>query len=137
MTWSSPGWPSSPVTERPRDHLGRPLPREAQGFPGVPVREVITADEATMEGADYLRRGLPFHAHEVFEMRWRCCPEIERPLWRGLAQAAAGATHVARGNPVGAERLLDRGQETIATYDGPISPAVRAIMDVLWRTPTA
>jgi hypothetical protein len=124
------------VTERPRDRLGRPLPRDAQGFPGVEVRAVITSDEAAAEGADYLQRGLPFHAHEVFEMRWRCCPEPERPLWRGLAQAAAGATHEARGNPVGAGRLRERGRVTIAAYDGPVSPEIRAVIDTLLHSQT-
>lgn len=64
-------------------------------------------------------------------MRWRCCPEPERPLWRGLAQAAAGVTHAARGNPVGATRLIARGTASIAEYDGPLDGDVRAVINAL------
>jgi predicted metal-dependent hydrolase len=116
------------VTERPRDRLGRPLAWDATGFPGVEQRESITSTTATDEAADYLARGLPFHAHEVLEMRWRCCPAEERPLWRGLAQAAAGATHAARGNPVGAERLIARGRASIEEYQGLLNDATRDLV---------
>lgn len=119
------------MSERPRDRLGRPLPREAVGFPAVTPRTSITTAEATAEALRYLADGLPFHAHEVLEMRWRCCPEDERPLWRGLAQAAAGATHAARGNPVGSERLIERGLSTIAEYSGPIDAVTRTLIDSL------
>ena len=119
------------MSERPRDRLGRPLAWDSDGYPGVEPRPSITSTEAVVEAHDYLERGLPFHAHEVLEMRWRCCPTDERPLWRGLAQAAAGATHAARGNPVGAVRLHERAQENIAAYAGPIDDATRALIDAL------
>ncbi len=116
------------MSERPRDRLGRPLAWDATGFPGVEQRERISSADAVAEARDYLARGLPFHAHEVLEMRWRCCPEVERPLWQGLAQAAAGATHAARGNPVGAERLVERGRARIAEYAGPLDDATHALV---------
>ena len=119
------------MSERPRDRLGRPLAWDAVGYPGVEPRPSITSAEAVAEATDYLEQGLPFHAHEVLEMRWRCCPADERPLWRGLAQAAAGATHAARGNSVGAVRLQERAQENIAAYAGPIDDATRALIDAL------
>ena len=119
------------MSERPRDRLGRPLAWDAVGYPGVTQRAEIATDQAVAEARDYLARGLPFHAHEVLEMRWRCCPEQERPLWRGLAQAAAGATHAARGNPVGAARLIARGRQTIVEYAGPLDDATRALVDEL------
>lgn len=119
------------MSERPRDRLGRPLAWDAVGYPGVEQRPSITSAEAVAEATDYLEQGLPFHAHEVLEMRWRCCPSAERPLWRGLAQAAAGATHAARGNSVGAVRLHERAQENIAAYAGPIDDATRALVDAL------
>lgn len=105
--------------ERPRDELGRPLPWEDTGFPGVPPRDDISAEEATAHALDYLQRGLPFHAHEVLEQRWRCCPEVERALWRALAQAAAGVTHAARGNAEGARRLHARAISGLQEYAGP------------------
>ena len=117
--------------ERPRDRLGRPLPWDATGFPPVPLRDDISAAEAAAEAQAYLAEGLPFHAHEVLEMRWRCCPPGERALWQGLAQLAAGATHAARGNPVGATRLRDRGRDRIADYAGPINDATVALIDEL------
>ncbi len=119
------------MDERPRDRLGRPLAWDAIGYPGVEQRPSITSTEAVTEARDYLARGLPFHAHEVLEMRWRCCPTDERPLWRGLAQAAAGATHAARGNTIGAQRLIARGQESIAAYPRPIDDGTRALIDAL------
>ena len=119
------------MSERPHDRLGRPLAWDAVGYPGVDPRASITSAEAVAEAHDYLERDLPFHAHEVLEMRWRCCPEDERPLWRGLAQAAAGATHAARGNAVGAARLSERAQESIAAYAGPLDEATRELIDTL------
>lgn len=118
----------SPAPERPRDRLGRPLSWEAVGFPGVPMREDISSADAVVAARAYLDQGLPFHAHEILEMRWRCCPGDERPLWRGLAQAAAGITHAARGNRVGADRLVERGRMSIAEYGGPIDDDVRALI---------
>jgi predicted metal-dependent hydrolase len=123
------------VNERPRDRLGRPLAWDAVGFPGVEQRESITSADAVAEARDFLERGLPFHAHEVLEMRWRCCPGEERPLWQGLAQAAAGVTHAARGNPVGAERLIARGQARIAEYAGPRDDATAALIETLTPAP--
>jgi hypothetical protein len=119
------------VTERPRDRLGRPLPWDAQGYPGVEMRTSISTADAVREAQDYLRRGLPFHAHEVLEMRWRCCPESERPLWQGLAQAAAGMTHAARGNDIGAQRLRERGRAHVAAYTGDLDAPTRALMAAL------
>lgn len=123
------------MNERPRDRLGRPLAWDAVGFPGVEQRESITSADAVAEARDFLDRGLPFHAHEVLEMRWRCCPGEERPLWQGLAQAAAGVTHAARGNPVGAERLIARGQARIAEYAGPRDDATAALIETLTPAP--
>ncbi len=46
--------------------------------------------------------------HEVFEQRWRCCPEQERALWQALAQWGAAITHAARGNARGANQVGSR-----------------------------
>lgn len=62
----------------------------------------------------YLDRGLPFHAHEVFEARWRTCSARDRAAWRALAQWGAALTHAARGNDVGARRLAERARATLA-----------------------
>lgn len=122
MRSSTSGWRGSTPAERPRDRLGRPLPWDgsaAQSFPQVPARSAITSAQALDEAAAYLADGLPFHAHEVLEQRWRCAPADEAPLWKALAQGAAGHTHLARGNPTGASRLRDRAESALRSYAGP------------------
>jgi hypothetical protein len=119
------------VTERPRDRLGRPLAWDAEGFPGVEQRTEVSWEVAVSEAHDYLGRDLPFHAHEILEIRWRCCPEDERALWRGLAQAAAGHTQAARGNEIGAQRLVLRGRETIEAYAGSLDESTRQLIAIL------
>lgn len=104
-----------PVNARPRDGLGRPLPRGAPGVPRAPELALPPA-EALAEAQRLLDEGLPFHAHEVLEGVWKAAPEPERPMWQGLAQLAVGLTHVLRGNPVGAAALLRRGRQRIAGY---------------------
>lgn len=123
------------MTERPRDRLGRPLPWDAVGYPGVPPREHLDSGDAVAEARDYLAQGLPFHAHEVLEMRWRCCPADERALWQSLAQAAAGSTHEARGNDVGAQRLRARAKATITAYEGPRPNGLDALVKDLRLQP--
>ena len=65
----------------------------------------------------YLEQNLPFHAHETFEMRWRCCPENERPLWRALARWAAAITHIERGNAEGASSIARLTMAELAQVD--------------------
>jgi uncharacterized protein len=100
-----------------RDRYGRPL-REpfdpACVVDEVPERDFIEGQAAWHEAMEYFARDLPFHAHEVFEQRWRCAPEAERALWRGLAQWGAARTHAARGNPIGASRIGQRALQTVA-----------------------
>lgn len=100
---------------RPRDALGRPLPPGASGVEPVPELD-RDAPTALADAAAYLRAGRPFAAHEVLEGRWKSGPAGERTLWQGLAQLAVGLTHAARGNPVGAERLLARGAGRLAEH---------------------
>ena len=102
---------------RPRDELGRPLPRSAaQDVPRVPDDLVISPAEAAELGGRLLAEGQPFHAHEVFEAAWKSVPGQERELWRGLAQVAVGLTHARRGNASGAISLLRRGAGHVAEF---------------------
>lgn len=111
------------MAERPRDALGRPVPTGSpDAVPGVPERDDIDAATAWHEALGHLDAGRPFHAHEVLEQRWRCCPESERTLWRGLAQWGAALTHRARGNDVGAASVAARAHRTLA--DAPSVPPV-------------
>ena len=104
---------------RPRDELGRPLPRAAaQDEPRVPDDLVISPADAAELGGRLLAEDRPFHAHEVFEAAWKSTPGPERELWRGLAQIAVGLTHARRGNARGAMALLRRGADRVAGFAG-------------------
>jgi hypothetical protein len=105
-------------SERPRDGLGRPLPRGAAGVERLVEGVVRTPDETIAEAQRLLDGGMPFHAHEVLEDAWKSGGEADRGLWKGLAQLAVGATHAARGNRNGAITLLRRGAHHIGPYAG-------------------
>jgi len=105
-----------PRSARPRDELGRPLPRDADGVEGVPDDIALSPEDSLAEAQRLLDCGRPFHAHEVLESTWKAAPEPERELWRGLAQLAVGLTHTRRGNAVGAAQLLRRAAERVERY---------------------
>ncbi len=104
-----------PRQARPRDELGRPLPYGASGV--TPVSEEPLPPEQTIATArDLLDQGRAFSAHEVLEARWKSCPDQEQALWQGLAQICVALTHAARGNSLGAERILGRGVGRLEEY---------------------
>ncbi len=104
---------------RPRDGLGRPLPRgSSAGSERVPDELHMSVDDTIALAQNYLDSGRPFHAHEVLEALWKTQPPSERDLWQGLAQIAVGLTHAMRGNTVGATTLLRRGAGRVANYAG-------------------
>ena len=105
-----------PRNARPRDALGRPLPRGESGVAGVPDDLVLSPRESLVEAQRLLDEGRPFHAHEVLEATWKSAPEAERDLWQGLAQLAVGLTHALRGNNTGAASVLSRGVDHISGY---------------------
>ncbi len=105
-----------PRQERPRDALGRPLPYGAAGVEPV-SEEPLPPLETLALARSLVQEGRPFAAHEVLEARWKAGPDEERDLWQGLAQICVGLTHAARGNSVGAVRLLERGAARLQTYD--------------------
>ncbi len=107
-----------PRNARPRDALGRPLPRGEQGAPTMPGDLALAPAEALTLAQRLLDEGRPFHAHEVLEAGWKAAPAAERELWRGLAQIAVGITHAQRGNATGATALLRRGGLRVAAYAG-------------------
>ena len=101
--------------QRPRDALGRPLPYGEVGVEPVPEEALPPLETIEAAGA-LVHEGRPFAAHEVLEARWKAGPENERDLWQGLAQLCVGLTHAARGNAVGADRLLERGEGRLTDY---------------------
>ena len=104
-----------PRQRRPRDELGRPLPYGQSGVEPVP-EEALPPGQTLEVARDLVRQGRPFAAHEVLESRWKAGPDDERALWQGLAQLCVSLTHAARGNAVGAERLLERGSALLLEY---------------------
>lgn len=102
------------LNARPRDALGRPLPRGSRGVSRIPENARFTPDEALAIGQRLLDDGKAFHAHEVFESAWKHADPESRWLWRALAQLAVGITHVQRGNPPGAIALLRRAAAALA-----------------------
>ncbi len=107
---------------RPRDALGRPLPYGSVGV--EPVSEDPLPQLESLELARILvEHGRPFAAHEVLEARWKAGPVEERDLWQGLAQLCVGLTHAARGNRVGAARLVERGASRLEAYGAGEGPS--------------
>jgi hypothetical protein len=113
-----------PRSTRPRDALGRPLPRGSEGIPRIPDDLELPPTETLAYAQDLLDRGLAFNAHEVLEAAWKNGPDDERVLWQGLAQLAVGITHVQRGNVKGAITLLRRASARLAHYDPPTPYAI-------------
>jgi uncharacterized protein len=115
-----------PRNARPRDALGRPLPKSVAGEPRVPDDLILAPDAALDSADDLIVSGRPFHAHEVLEASWKSAPDTEREFWQGLAQLAVGLTHAQRGNSRGSVALLRRGAARIRGY----SPADPYRVDV-------
>ena len=115
---------------RPRDALGRPLPYGSTGV--EPISEQPLWPEPTLAYARaLLNDGRPFAAHEALEVRWKSCPEEERDLWQGLAQLCVGLTHQARGNAVGASRLVERAAALLEAYQQASRPTYGLDLAVL------
>jgi hypothetical protein len=111
-----------PRSDRPRDALGRPLPRGSEGIPRIPDDLELAPAETLALAQDLLDHGLAFNAHEVLEAAWKNGPNDEKTLWQALAQLAVGITHVQRGNGRGAVTVLRRasavlGLDDTAPYD--------------------
>lgn len=115
---------------RPRDALGRPLPYGTEGV--EPIDETPLPPAETLALArDLLAQGRPFAAHEALEVRWKSGPVEERELWQGLAQLCVGLTHAARGNHVGAERLVERAAGRLASYQAGTGPTYDLVLEEL------
>jgi hypothetical protein len=112
-----------PRNARPRDALGRPLPRADVGLAMIPDELALAGPDAARLADELLRAGRPFHAHEVLEASWKSAPPDERDLWQGLAQVAVGLTHAHRGNARGAVTLLRRGADRVRAYRDQAEPS--------------
>jgi hypothetical protein len=126
-----------PRNARPRDGLGRPLPKGMTGVPTTPDDLVLPPGEALREAQRLLDAGRPFHAHEVLEAAWKAAGEPEREFWRGMAQLAVGLTHARRGNAEGAARLLRRAADRIEPYAAAPPYGVPVVALTAWARSTA
>ena len=118
---------------RGRDAAGRPVPADSPEAVEPVPEQALPPAEALALARDLLHRARPFFAHDVLEARWKAAPDDERLLWQGLAQVCVGLTHLQRGNPVGAARLLRRGagrlaEHTGASYDVDVAAVTRAAL---------
>lgn len=122
-----------PENARPRDALGRPLPRGARDELGdTPVPS--SPEEALRLGIEFFNGERFFQAHEIWEHGWHAAPEPERDFWQGVIQVAIGYCHFQRGNPNGAVTLLGRGARRLERYrdghrDLPIARLAREARD--------
>jgi len=103
-----------PRSDRPRDALGRPLPRNEEGISRIPDDLELPPAETLAYAQDLLDGGLAFNAHEVLELAWKNGADDEKTLWQALAQLAVGITHVQRGNSKGAAAVLRRASAALA-----------------------
>lgn len=129
-----------PRNARPRDDLGRPLPRDVSG--GYAEEELPEdPDELLALGIEHFNARRFFHAHEAWETAWHPSPELERDFWQGITQVAVGFTHFRRGNARGATTLLRRGAQRIEAYGesfrgvpvGALAAQARAAADLIER----
>src|SRR5437899_3809799 len=104
-----------PKNARPRDSLGRPLPRGAEN---AMVEEELPADpERLLDiGIEHFNARRFFQAHETWETAWHPSPADERDFWQGLTQVAGGLTHYQRGSPKGSEPVLASGRRKVARH---------------------
>jgi predicted metal-dependent hydrolase len=113
-----------PLSKRPRDELGRPLPYGAPSSLEELDPALLEADPPALlaHAQRLLDAGNPFQAHEILEAGWKRAPEAERPLWRALAQLAVGITHLARANTSGAAALFTRSARELRQWNAGAAP---------------
>src|SRR5260370_30624774 len=97
-----------PKNARPRDGLGRPLGRGADGEPVMPDDLQLTPAEAVRLAQRLIDEGRPFHARVALDSVWKASPSAPRGLWQGFAHIPVGVTHAERFDGRGAVRLLIR-----------------------------
>jgi predicted metal-dependent hydrolase len=90
--------------------------------PGLEQLEAADPETLLAAAQERLDTGRPFEAHELLEAGWKRAPELERPLWRALAQLAVGMTHRMRGNEPGATALFTRSAAALEELDGAVLP---------------
>ncbi len=103
--------------ERPRDHLGRPLPWDAENLLHLPDLDAMSADENHEIARRFVAQENWFGAHEAWETAWKKARGTgDEEFFKGLSQMGAGYVHLRRGNAHGAVTLWRRAAGRIARY---------------------
>jgi hypothetical protein len=125
--------PSRQKPERPRDHLGRPLPWGAASLLELPDFDAFSVAENHLHGLRLLREQNYFGAHEAWETAWKQSRGTgDEELFKGLSQMGAGYVHLRRGNRHGAFTLLRRGAGRIGSYpEGHLGISTRGLAERL------
>ncbi|MDP9021191.1 MAG: DUF309 domain-containing protein [Actinomycetota bacterium] len=105
-----------PANARPRDRLGRPLPRGAEPAETVEDFALDDLEEALAKAVELWNQERFFEAHEVLEDVWNAAPDGDRLFWQGVIQVAVGCCHHQRGNVPGSVALLRKAAEKLAEY---------------------
>lgn len=113
----APAAQPAPKPERPRDELGRPLPRGSANRLHLEAFETLSLDENRRLAVRYFDEQQFFGAHEAWETCWNQTKgSADEEFYKGLSQLGAGYAHQRRGNTRGAGALLRRGLGRIAAY---------------------
>lgn len=103
--------------ERPRDHLGRPLPWDAEGTLVLEDYDNLPLEENHRLGREHFNAGRFFPAHEAWETAWKQARDTDdAEFYKGLSQLGAGYVHLLRGNAHGAMTLLRRAARRVGGY---------------------
>ena len=106
-----------PKPERPRDELGRPLPKGSPNRLQLEDFEALSLDENRRLAVRYFDEGQFFGAHEAWEACWNQTKgAADEEFFKGLSQLGASYTHYRRGNAQGAQMLMRRGLGRIGPY---------------------
>jgi hypothetical protein len=103
--------------ERPRDHLGRPLPWDAPNTLVLEDYDALPLEENHRLGRLHFNAGRFFPAHEAWETAWKQARGTDdAEFFKGLSQLGAGYVHLLRGNAHGAVQLLRRAASRVGAY---------------------
>jgi uncharacterized protein len=105
-----------PANARPRDRLGRPLPRDADPVETIEEFDVDGPDEALAIAVGLWGEERFFEAHEVLEDVWNAAEEADRLFWQGVIQVAVACCHHQRGNVRGCVALFHRAADKLRRY---------------------
>lgn len=123
--------PPGQKKSRPRDELGRPLPRGASNRLELEDFDSLSLEQNHRLGRAHFNAGRFFPAHEAWETAWKQAKGTpDEEFFKGLSQLGAGYVHWRRGNPHGAKTLLRRAVWRIAGFrPGHHGVDVEAVVD--------